>query len=65
MVDKKLIMVPGPTNVPDRVMRAMIKPMIDHRGPEFKALYESLTENMKYVFQTESDVYALTVSGTG
>ena len=65
MAEKKLIMVPGPTNVPDRVMRAMIKPMIDHRGPEFKALYESLTENMKYVFQTKNDVYVLTVSGTG
>jgi aspartate aminotransferase-like enzyme len=65
LTEKKLIMVPGPTNVPDRVMRAMIKPMIDHRGPEFKALYESLTENMKYVFQTKNDVYVLTVSGTG
>jgi aspartate aminotransferase-like enzyme len=58
-------MVPGPTNVSDRVMRAMLKPMIDHRGPEFKALYESLTENMKYVFQTKNDVYILTASGTG
>ncbi len=65
MVDRKLIMVPGPTNVPDRVIRAMIKPMVDHRGPEFRALYESLIENMKYVFQTKNDVYALTVSGTG
>jgi len=43
----------------------MIKPMINHRGPEFKALYESLTENMKYVFQTKNDIYVLTVSGTG
>jgi aspartate aminotransferase-like enzyme len=65
MAEKKLIMVPGPTNVPDRVMRAMIKPIIDHRGLEFKALYESLTENMKYIFQTHNDVYVLTVSGTG
>jgi len=65
MAEKKIIMVPGPTNVPDRVMRAMIKPMIDHRGPEFKALYESLTENIKYIFQTKNDVYVLTVSGTG
>jgi len=65
LIEKKLIMVPGPTNVPDRVMRAMIKPMISHRGSEFKRLYDSLTENMRYVFQTQGDVYILTVSGTG
>jgi aspartate aminotransferase-like enzyme len=65
MAEKKLIMVPGPTNIHDRVMKAMIKPMINHRGPEFRALFDSLTENMKYVFQTANDVYALTVSGTG
>jgi len=63
--DKKLIMVPGPTNVPDRVMRAMIKPMISHRSSEFRRLYDSLTENMRYLFQTEGDVYVLTTSGTG
>jgi len=62
---KKLIMVPGPTNVPDRVMRAMIKPMISHRSYKFRELYDSLTENMRYLFQTEGDVYVLTVSGTG
>jgi len=58
-------MVPGPTNVPDRVMRAMIKPMISHRSSEFRKLYDSLTENMRYLFQTQGDVYILTVSGTG
>jgi len=62
---EKLIMVPGPTNVPDRVMRAMIKPMISHRSSDFKRLFDSLTENMRYVFQTQGDVYALAVSGTG
>jgi len=61
----RLIMVPGPTNVPDRVMRAMIKPMISHRSPAFRRLFESLTENMRYLFQTQGDVYALTSSGTG
>ena len=62
---EKLIMVPGPTNVPSRVMRAMIKPMISHRSSDFKRLFDSLTENMRYVFQTQGDVYALAVSGTG
>ena len=57
MTERKLIMVPGPTNVPDRVMRAMIKPMISHRSSEFRRLYDSLTENMRYLFQTQGDVY--------
>ncbi len=64
-MERKLIMVPGPTNVPDRVMRAMLKPMIDHRSREFKALYKSITENMRYLFQTKGDVFVLTASGTG
>jgi len=63
--DRCLIMVPGPTNVPDRVMRAMIKPVISHRGPEFRALYRDIIENAKYLFQTEGDVFVLTASGTG
>lgn len=58
-------MLPGPTNVPDRVMRAMIKPIISHRGSEFAALYESIEENLRYVFQTRGDVFILTSSGTG
>ena len=58
-------MVPGPTNVADRVMTAMRKPMISHRSPEFRALYESIAGNLKYLFQTKGDVFVLTVSGTG
>jgi len=58
-------MLPGPTNVPDRVMRAMMKPIINHRGPEFAALYESIEGNLRYVFQTKNDVFVLTSSGTG
>ena len=65
MDDKMLIMVPGPTNVADCVMTAMQKPMISHRSPEFRALYESIAGNLKYLFQTEGDVFVLTVSGTG
>jgi len=65
MKSKKLIMVPGPTNVPDRVMRAMINPIISHRSSSFRELYDSLAENMRYIFQTQGDVYALTASGTG
>jgi len=63
--ERRLIMLPGPTNVPDRVMRAMLKPIINHRGSEFAALLDSASEGLKYVFETKQDVYVLTSSGTG
>jgi len=63
--EKRLIMLPGPTNVPDRVMQAMTKPIINHHGPEFNALYDSITQNLKHVFQTKQDAFVLTASGTG
>jgi len=63
--EKRLIMLPGPTNVPDRVMRAMVKPIINHRGPEFGTLHDRITENLKQVFETKQDVFVLTSSGTG
>jgi len=66
MIERRdLIMLPGPTNVPDSVMRAMLKPIVNHRGPEFSALYNGIQENLKYVFQTKNPVYVLTASGTG
>ena len=65
MVSRVLIMLPGPTNVPDRVLRAMARPIIGHRGAEFHELYERIEENLKYVFQTQKEVYLLTSSGTG
>ncbi|MCX8178043.1 MAG: alanine--glyoxylate aminotransferase family protein, partial [Candidatus Bathyarchaeota archaeon] len=65
MIERKLIMLPGPTNVPERVLYAMIQPMINHRGAEFHNLYAEIEENLKYVFQTENDVFVLSASGTG
>ncbi|MCS7139083.1 MAG: alanine--glyoxylate aminotransferase family protein [Candidatus Nezhaarchaeota archaeon] len=61
----KLLMIPGPTNVPPRVLEAMNRPIVDHRGPEFEALYTELLENLKYYFQTSWDVIPFTASGTG
>ena len=59
-------MLPGPTNVPDDVWRAMSeRPIINHRGSEFRALYRTIVEKAKQVFLTESDLYILTSSGTG
>jgi aspartate aminotransferase-like enzyme len=63
--DSQLLMLPGPTNVPSRVMRAMAKPVINHRGPEFRELYRRILENLKFVFETKGDVFVLTASGTG
>ncbi len=63
--ERQLIMLPGPTNVPDRVMRAMMNPIINHRGPEFETLYDSIMKNLKYVFQTKNEALVLTSSGTG
>ncbi|MEM2576367.1 MAG: alanine--glyoxylate aminotransferase family protein [Candidatus Bathyarchaeia archaeon] len=63
--EPELIMLPGPTNVPQRVMNAMIKPIINHRGPKFREFYKELTEDLKYVFQTKNDVFPLSCSGTG
>jgi aspartate aminotransferase-like enzyme len=62
---KKLLMIPGPTNVSDRVMAAMLKPMINHRSPEFTALVESITEKGRYLFQTNEHIVTITASGTG
>jgi aspartate aminotransferase-like enzyme len=62
---KKLLMIPGPTNVSDRVMNAMLKPMINHRSPEFTALVESITEKSRYLFQTKGHIITITASGTG
>ncbi len=63
--ERRLIMLPGPTNVPDRVMRAMLKPIINHHGPDFERLHESIVHNLKYVYQTQKSAYVLTASSTG
>src|SRR5690242_13505039 len=57
--------IPGPTPLPERVMRAMAKPMVDHRGPEFAAILADITAGAKRVFKTSSDLILLTSSGTG
>ncbi|HLE35374.1 MAG TPA: alanine--glyoxylate aminotransferase family protein, partial [Nitrososphaerales archaeon] len=60
-----LVMIPGPTNVPHRVMQAMSAPIINHRSDDFRKLYRSIQEKTKKVFQTQSDLVVLTTSGTG
>ena len=60
-----LVMLPGPTNVPHRVIQAMSAPVINHRAEDFWKLYKRIQEKTKKVFQTENDLVVLTASGTG
>ena len=62
---KKRLFTPGPTPIPESVMLAMAEPIIHHRNPEFEAILTSVNENLKYLFQTNSEVLTLTSSGTG
>ncbi len=57
--------VPGPTPCPPEVLKAMAWQMVNHRGPEYHEMIAEVTENMKKVFQTKSDLLLLTGSGTG
>src|SRR2546430_6415099 len=57
--------IPGPTPLPERVVRSMNRPMIDHRGPEFAAILSEITAGAKRVFKTKNDLLLLTSSGTG
>jgi len=58
-------MLPGPTNVPERVTRAMFTHMINHRSKDFVKLYTDVVEKSQKVFDTKGDVIALSASGTG
>src|SRR5260370_23445191 len=57
--------IPGPTPRPERVVRSMSRPMIDHRGPEFAAILGEITAGAKRVFKTRHDLLLLTSAGTG
>ena len=57
--------IPGPTPCPQEVLQAVSKQMISHRGKEFITMFNSVTEKLKRVFQTQDDVFLLTCSGTG
>lgn len=62
---KHLLMTPGPTPVPERALLAQARGMIHHRGPEYGEIISRVVEDLKYVFQTESDVFIFVSSGTG
>src|SRR5574341_1703984 len=62
---RHFLQIPGPTNVPDRVLRAMARPTVDHRGPDFARLAREVIEGLKPVFQTTGPVVIYPSSGTG
>jgi alanine-glyoxylate transaminase / serine-glyoxylate transaminase / serine-pyruvate transaminase len=62
---RHFLQIPGPTNVPDRVLRAMDRPVIDHRGLEFAQLGAEVLEGVKSVFKTKSAVVIYPSSGSG
>lgn len=62
---RHFLQIPGPTNVPDRILRAMDQPVIDHRGPEFAKLALAVLEGMRGIFQTSGRVVVYPSSGTG
>src|SRR5438067_4549737 len=62
---RHFLQIPGPSTVPDRILRAMDYPTIDHRGPEFQALGNKVLADIKKIFQTENPVVIYPASGTG
>ena len=62
---RHFLQIPGPTNVPDRILRAIAQPTIDHRGPAFAALGRDAIEGLQRVFQTSGPVVIYPCSGSG
>ena len=62
---RHFLQIPGPTPLPDRVLRAMDTPMIDHRGPEFAKLAKRCLDGVKTIFKTNNPVIIYTATGTG
>ncbi len=62
---RHFLQIPGPTNVPDRILRAIDNPTIDHRGPEFGELGRKVLSGLKGIFKTQHPVIVYPASGTG
>lgn len=62
---RHFLQIPGPTPVPDRILRAMDMPVLDHRGPEFQKISQRVLEGLKGIFKTENQVFVFPASGTG
>ena len=62
---RHFLQIPGPTNVPERVLRALSQPTIDHRGPEFARLTREVQDGLKPIFKTSGPIAIYPASGTG
>src|SRR5258708_31252021 len=62
---RHFLQIPGPTNVPDRVLRAIDRPTMDHRGPDFAVLGREVLAGMQRIFRTRHPVVIYAASGTG
>jgi len=65
MNDKQLLMIPGPTPIPQRVLHTLANNAVGHRTPEFSAIIKEVTEKVKKIYETNNDLFILTSSGTG
>ena len=65
MQGRHFLHIPGPSPIPDRILRAIAMPIIDHRSPEFAALGKEVLEGSKAVFKTKQPVVIYPASGTG
>src|SRR5438093_12945826 len=64
-VGRHFLHIPGPSPLPDRVLRAMDTPIIDHRGPQFAQLTKRVLDGVKTIFKTTNPVIIYTATGTG
>lgn len=65
MERRKYLQIPGPTNVPNRILTTLSKPLINHRGPEFEELLTNCVNGLKKVFRTSNDILMFPSSGSG
>ena len=63
MPQKRYLLTPGPTPVPPEVLAALAEPVIHHRSPDFKDVFNEAVERLQQVFRTENDVLVFTVLG--
>ena len=65
MMNRNIMLTPGPTPLPPEVLAAMSHPLIHHRTEEFARMFVSVIEDMKWVYRTKNPVLMMTTSGTG
>jgi alanine-glyoxylate transaminase/serine-glyoxylate transaminase/serine-pyruvate transaminase len=65
MDSRQYLQIPGPTNIPERVLRSLSRPLINHRGPEFAGLLDACLDGLRSVFRTGNDILIFPSAGSG